>query len=69
MLANPHALRAAHAEIDAVVKPGFLPSFDDQESLPYVTAIVLETLRWNPVNPLGWLQKSSTRSHLFNWNA
>ncbi|KAJ7160593.1 cytochrome P450 [Mycena crocata] len=52
MLANPEAMRAAQAEIDAVVKPGFLPSFDDEESLPYVSAIVKETLRWNNATPI-----------------
>ncbi|KAJ7204583.1 cytochrome P450 [Mycena rebaudengoi] len=45
MLANP--------DIDAVVHEGHLPSFDDEESLPYVSAIVKEVLRWKPVTPIG----------------
>jgi cytochrome P450 len=28
-------------------------SFDDEESLPYVSAIVNEVLRWKPVTPIG----------------
>lgn len=55
MLANPEALKKAQQEIDSVVKPGFLPSFDDEDSLPYVSAIVKEVLRWSTVTPLGIL--------------
>ncbi|KAJ7093420.1 cytochrome P450 [Mycena belliarum] len=52
MLLNPQAMRKAQAELDAVIKPGFLPSFEDEPRLPYISAIVLETLRWHVVNPL-----------------
>ncbi|KAJ7278952.1 cytochrome P450 [Mycena rebaudengoi] len=53
MLANPDAQKRAQKEIDAVVREGHLPSFDDEESLPYVSAIVKEVLRWKPVTPIG----------------
>lgn len=46
-------LKKAHDEIDRVLGPGQLPSFEDQDSLPYITAIVKETLRWRDVVPLG----------------
>ncbi|KAJ7283162.1 cytochrome P450 [Mycena rebaudengoi] len=52
MLANPAAQKRAQEEIDAVVCEGHLPSFDDEESLPYVSAIVKEVLRWKPVAPI-----------------
>nr|AIO05499.1 cytochrome P450 1 [Hypsizygus marmoreus] len=52
-LANPEALYKAQQEIDAVLHPGQLPSFQDQESLPYVAAVVYETLRWKEVTPIG----------------
>ncbi|KAJ3519719.1 hypothetical protein NMY22_g13072 [Coprinellus aureogranulatus] len=42
----------AQAELDAVVKPGYLPDFHDQSSLPYITAIAKETLRWQSVFPI-----------------
>ncbi|KAJ7242999.1 cytochrome P450, partial [Mycena rebaudengoi] len=54
MLANPDAQKRAQEEIDAVVHQGHLPSFDDEESLPYVSAIVKEVLRWKPVTPIGF---------------
>ncbi|KAJ7250572.1 cytochrome P450 [Mycena rebaudengoi] len=53
MLANPDVQKRAQEEIDAVVREGHLPSFDDEESLPYVSAIVKEVLRWKPVTPIG----------------
>lgn len=52
-MTNPEAQKKAQAEIDSVVQAGHLPDFDDQDSLPYVTAIVKETLRWRDVTPIG----------------
>jgi cytochrome P450 len=53
MLANPDVQKRAQEEIDAVVHEGHLPSFDDEESLPYVSAVVKEVLRWKPAAPIG----------------
>lgn len=53
MLTNPEAMKKAQKEIDAVVGCGHLPTFEDESSLPYVTAIVKETLRWRDVVPIG----------------
>jgi cytochrome P450 len=66
MLSNPVAMRAAQAEIDAVVRPGFLPTFEDEENLPYVSAIVKETLRWHPVTLIGWCQPHTWLSFKYN---
>ncbi|ESK89264.1 cytochrome p450 [Moniliophthora roreri MCA 2997] len=52
MLAAPEAQRKAQEELDRVVRPGQLPSFDNEKSLPYVTAVVWESLRWKNVAPL-----------------
>ncbi len=49
----PHVQRKAQAELDRVVGEERLPSFDDYQALPYVQAIVLETLRWMPALPMG----------------
>lgn len=49
--ANPDILKRAQTEIDSVVGRGRLPGFSDRSSLPYITAIVKESLRWLPVFP------------------
>ncbi|KAI0790553.1 cytochrome P450 [Abortiporus biennis] len=49
MLHHPEIQEKAQAQIDSVVGQNRLPTFEDRESLPYIEAIVLETLRWHPV--------------------
>ncbi|KAI3616408.1 cytochrome p450 [Moniliophthora roreri] len=53
MILHPEVQDKAQAELDFVVGPGRLPDFTDRGSLPYIDALVLEVLRWNPVAPLG----------------
>ncbi|KAF9549831.1 cytochrome P450 [Agrocybe pediades] len=53
MLHYPEVMKKAQAEIDSVVGQGRLPEFEDADSLPYVKAIVKETLRWKPIAPHG----------------
>ncbi|PPQ74972.1 hypothetical protein CVT24_010273 [Panaeolus cyanescens] len=48
---NLDAQRKAQAEIDEYVGPTRLPGVSDRPSLPYVDAIILETLRWHQVAP------------------
>jgi cytochrome P450 len=50
---HPEVQRKGHEEISRVCDPSQLPSYDDLDSLPYVTAIVLEVLRWGAVTPVG----------------
>ncbi|KAL0576856.1 hypothetical protein V5O48_005121 [Marasmius crinis-equi] len=52
MMTAPEAQTKAQEELDRVVPHGRLPDFEDQDSLPYVTALVKETLRWENVTPL-----------------
>jgi len=49
----PQVLRKAQAEVDKVVGGSRLPDFDDRPSMPYVEAMLLETMRWAVVTPLG----------------
>ena len=45
MTLNPTVVIAAQAEIDRVCGLGRLPSFEDKDALPFVTAVMFETMR------------------------
>ncbi|KAI0699915.1 cytochrome P450 [Cerioporus squamosus] len=49
----PDVQRRAQAELDRVVGRNRTPEADDRDRLPYVDALVKETLRWYPAVPLG----------------
>ncbi|KAK2464322.1 hypothetical protein APHAL10511_003779 [Amanita phalloides] len=49
----PDAQKRACDELDSVVGGNRLPDFPDREFMPYLGAILMETLRWNPTAPLG----------------
>ncbi|KAJ8072721.1 hypothetical protein PM082_016280 [Marasmius tenuissimus] len=53
MVVHPDAQARAHAEIDTVTRGTRLPDFSDQPELPFVQAILTETLRCYPPAPLG----------------
>ncbi|KAH7929991.1 cytochrome P450 [Leucogyrophana mollusca] len=53
MVLYPEVQQRAQMLIDSVVGSDRLPNFDDRSSMPYVDAILRETLRWNPTFPLG----------------
>ncbi|KAF5366998.1 hypothetical protein D9758_003981 [Tetrapyrgos nigripes] len=53
MIIHPEVQEKARNEIDRVIGTGRLPDFSDRGSLPYIDAIVKETIRWSPVAPLG----------------
>ena len=65
MVENPHVWKRAQAEIDAVIGTNRFPEFDDRSALPYVDAIVRETLRWKPVGPLGVWSEANLLSERF----
>ena len=46
MILYPEVLKRAQDELDRVVGKDTLPSFEDQENLPYINAIFLECLRY-----------------------
>ncbi|KAE8395065.1 cytochrome P450 [Aspergillus alliaceus] len=52
-LAYPRFLGVAQHELDRVVGPGRLPSLSDKDNLPYIVAVVEETLRWRSMVPGG----------------
>ncbi|KAI1172680.1 cytochrome P450 [Nemania sp. FL0916] len=49
----PETQKRARKEIDEVVGSDRLPATTDRERLPYIDAIVKETLRWHPIAPMG----------------
>ncbi|KAL4264130.1 cytochrome P450 family protein [Pleurotus pulmonarius] len=52
LLLHPDVQKRAQREIDGVLEGERLPDFEDLDRLPYVTAIVREVQRWQPVTPL-----------------
>ena len=60
MALYPEIQKKAQEEIDAVVGPHRLPDFEDRPSLPYINAIVKESMRWHLVLPLGKSLSSSS---------
>lgn len=53
MVLYPDVQKKAQEEIDRVVGSSRLPDFSDYDSLPYIEAIVRETIRLHPVVPIG----------------
>lgn len=45
MLHCPKVLEKARNDIDSVVGPDRMPEFEDEEALPYISALIKETLR------------------------
>ncbi|KAK1230834.1 hypothetical protein PQX77_006074 [Marasmius sp. AFHP31] len=59
MVLHPELQVQAQEEIDGVVGSGRLPDFEDRDKLPFVNALLAETLRWNPVTPLALSHRAS----------
>ena len=53
MVLSPEIQKKARDEIDRITGGNRLPSFTDKSSLPYISCITWECLRWNPVAPMG----------------
>ncbi|KAL0567556.1 hypothetical protein V5O48_014442, partial [Marasmius crinis-equi] len=52
MTLYPAVQERAQAELDEKVGSSRLPDFGDREKLPFIEAVLAETLRWHPVVPL-----------------
>lgn len=53
MVIRPEVLVRAQEELDRVIGRDRLPGILDRPQLPYIEAVVKETLRWNNVVPMG----------------
>ncbi|KAJ7626268.1 cytochrome P450 [Mycena polygramma] len=59
MALHPDKQRLAQAEIDEIVGYERLPTISDLPNLPYVNAVIKETMRWHPVLPLGIARRTT----------
>ncbi|RXW16402.1 hypothetical protein EST38_g9453 [Candolleomyces aberdarensis] len=57
MATYPEIQEKAQAELDRVIGTDRLPDFGDREDLIYLKALIIETMRWHQVLPLGLPQK------------
>lgn len=53
MCTHPEAQAKAQAELDEVVGTERMPDFSDRDRLPYINALILEVMRWQPVGNTG----------------
>ena len=53
MLLYPDIQKKAQDELGSVIGRDRLPTFDDRSRLPFIDAVCKETLRWQPLAPLG----------------
>ena len=53
MARNPYTVKKAQKQLDDVLGGERLPEHSDINQLPYISAIVKETLRWAPAVPTG----------------
>ncbi|EFZ04142.2 Cytochrome P450 CYP620C3 [Metarhizium robertsii ARSEF 23] len=65
MLLFPAIQKKAKDEIDLIIGVSRLPQLEDRDKLPYVSALVKETLRWLPVAPSG---ATHTTDEAFDYN-
>ncbi|EJD01999.1 cytochrome P450 [Fomitiporia mediterranea MF3/22] len=66
MLHFPEVKKRAQSEIDSVLGPDRMPEYEDYDNLPYIAAIVNETLRWRPIAVLGGQPHASTADDVYN---
>ena len=52
MVLYPEVQTKAQAELDRVIGTDRLPELSDKEGMPYIEAVIRETLRWHPVLPI-----------------
>jgi len=61
---HPSVMGVAHAELDSVVGM-HMPTFEDEDRLPYISALVKEVLRWRPVAVLGGTPHACTEDNTY----
>ncbi|GJJ13525.1 hypothetical protein Clacol_007779 [Clathrus columnatus] len=69
---NPEIQRRAQAELNSVLaspdsRAFRLPTFEDMSALPYITALMKESLRWVPVQPISLPHASLEEDEFRGW--
>jgi cytochrome P450 len=76
LINHPSVLTKAQSQVDAALGMSSkdygkatkglsrLPTFEDKEQMPYITALALESLRWRDATPLGELILSARTLHI-----
>lgn len=67
MAMHPEAQKKAQEELDRVVGSDRLPEFEDRSSLPYLSALLKEVLRWHPVTPIGVPHRAVADDEYNSW--
>ncbi|OAG24292.1 cytochrome P450 [Alternaria alternata] len=67
MVLFPEAQKKAQEELDRVVGKDRLPTWEDEENLPYVRGVIKEVLRWRPVNKFGMPHATSEDDWYEGW--
>ncbi|TVY84076.1 Cytochrome P450 monooxygenase yanC [Lachnellula suecica] len=65
LVTHPDALKAAQAELDSVIGVENVPTFEDEERLPYIRALAKEVLRWRPVAVLGGTPHATSEDDMY----
>ncbi|KAG9122078.1 hypothetical protein FRC07_001686 [Ceratobasidium sp. 392] len=52
LIHDPESQRRARAEIDGFYDEDTLPKWQDEQSLPFVRAVIKEVIRWRPPLPM-----------------
>ncbi|THH07207.1 hypothetical protein EW145_g3537 [Phellinidium pouzarii] len=65
MVLHPDAQHRGHEELDRVIGKNNLPTMEDKPNLPYINAICNETLRWQPILPMG-VPHCATEDDVYN---
>ncbi|KAF7799349.1 hypothetical protein EIP86_010581 [Pleurotus ostreatoroseus] len=64
MALHPEYQKRAQEEIDRVVGEDRLPTISDRIQLPYVNAVIKETMRWHPALPLS-IARCTTKDDVY----
>ncbi|EED84236.1 predicted protein, partial [Postia placenta Mad-698-R] len=66
MALHPEKQQRAQQEIDRVIGIERFPRISDRAHLPYVNAVIKETMRWHPVLPLTGIARMSAQDDLYD---